>query len=87
MSKVFYQILQILLIVIYKSFIIFIFLLLLDNLTQYIFFKFYYNKKYSYIYKTKEKYIEIKKDMKNLFCHKIAGLIVFNTDMILIAKH
>lgn len=86
MSKVFYQILQILLIVIYKSFIIFIFLLLLDNLTQYIFFKFHYNKKYSYIYKTKEKYIEIKKDMKNLFCHKIAGLIVFNTDMILIAK-
>lgn len=85
-SKIFYQILQIIFIIRYHSFFIFILLLILDNLTQYIFFKIHYKEKYSYIYKTKERYKGLNRDMKNLFWHKIAGLIVFNTDLILISK-
>ena len=86
MSKITYQIIQIFFLVKFCSFYLYILLLLLDNLTQYIFFKIYYKKKYSYIHKTKERYIGIKKDIKNLFWHKVAGLVVFNTDLILISK-
>lgn len=85
-SKIFYQILQIIFIIKYSSFLVFILLLLADNLTQYIFFKIHYRKNYSYIYTTKEKYIGLHKDIKNLFWHKIGGLVVFNTDLILISK-
>lgn len=85
-SKIFYQILQIIFIIKYHSFLLFILLLFLDNLTQYIFFKFHYKKKYSYIYKTKERYKGLNRDIKNLFWHKIGGLVVFNTDLILISK-
>lgn len=85
-SKTLYQILQIIFIKKYQSLLLFILILLLDNLTQYIFFKIHYKKKYSYIYKTKEKYPGLSKDIKNLFWHKIGGLVVFNTDLILISK-
>lgn len=85
-SKIFYQILQIIFLIKVSSLYVYILLLLLDNLTQYILFKIYYKKKYSYIYGTKKRYYEIKKDIKNLFWHKIGGLIVFNTDLILISK-
>ena len=86
MSKITYQILQIFLIIKYHSFILFIILLIVDNLTQYILFKKYFKKNYSFIFSTKEKYIGLNKDIKNLFWHKIGSLIVFNTDLILIAK-
>lgn len=85
-SKIFYQILQIIFIIKYSSFLVFILLLLLDNLTQYIFFKIHYRKNYSYIYITKERYRGLHKDIKNLFWHKIGSLVVFNTDLILISK-
>ena len=85
-SKIFYQILQIIFIIKYHSFLLFILLLLLDNLTQYIFFKMHYKKKYSYIYKTTERYYGLNRDIKNLFWHKIGSLVVFNTDLILISK-
>lgn len=85
-SKIFYQILQIIFIIKYHSFLLFILLLLLDNLTQYIFFKIHFKKKYNYIYKTKERYYGLNRDIKNLFWHRIAGLIVFNTDLILISR-
>ena len=58
----------------------------MDNLTQWIFFKVHYKKKYSFIVKTKERFNGIKNDIKNLFWHKIGGLVVFNTDLILISK-
>lgn len=86
LSMIFYQILQILLIIRYRSFIIFIVLLIFDNLSQYIFLKKHFNKKYPYIFPTKEKYIGLTKDIKNLFWHKIGGIVVFNTDLILISK-
>ena len=86
LSKIIYQVLQIFLIIKYHSFMIFIILLILDNLTQYILFKRYFNKNYSFIFSTKERYRELNKDIKNLFWHKIGGLVVFNTDLILISK-
>lgn len=85
-SKIFYQILQITFIIKYHSFLLYILLLLLDNLTQYIFFKTHYKKKYNYIHKTSERYYGLKRDIKNLFWHKIAELVVFNTDLILISR-
>lgn len=85
-SKVVYQILQIIFIVKYHSFYLYILLLLLDNLTQYVFFKLHYKRKYNYIFKTKERYYGLNRDIKNLFWHKIAGLVVFNTDLILISR-
>ena len=86
LSKFIYQILQIWLIIKYHSFLLFIILLILDNLTQYILFKRYFNKNYSFIYSTKEKYKGLNRDIKNLFWHKIGILVVFNTDLILISK-
>ena len=86
LSKFIYQILQIWLIIKYHSFLIFIILLILDNLTQYILFKRYFNKNYSFIYSSKERYKGLNRDIKNLFWHKIGILIVFNTDLILISK-
>lgn len=86
LSKFIYQILQIWLIIKYHSFLIFIILLILDNLTQYIFLRKHFDKNYSFIFSTKEKYAGLNRDIKNLFWHKIGGLIVFNTDLILISK-
>ena len=85
-SIIAFKILQIFCIIKYHSFFIYIILLILDNLTQWIFFKVHYNKKYSFVEKTKERFNEIKNDIKNLFWHKIGGLVVFNTDLILISK-
>lgn len=85
-SMIFFRISQVFFIVKYHSFFIYIILLILDNLTQWIFFKFHYKKKYPFIIKTKERFTGIKNDIKNLFWHKIGGLVVFNTDLILISK-
>ena len=85
-SKIFCQLLQILVIIKLQSFLIFILLLILDNIIQYIFYKIHYRKYYSYIFKTKVKNSSIIKNLKNLFWHKIATLVVLNTDLILISK-
>ena len=85
-SKIFCQLSQIFIIMKLQSFLIFILLLILDNIIQYIFYKIHYRKYYSYIFKTEIKSKSITKNLKNLFWHKIAGLIVFNTDLILISK-
>ena len=86
MSIISFKILQVFCIIKFHSFFIYILLLILDNLTQWLFFRKHYKKKYSYIMKVKEKYDGIKNDIKNLFWHKIGGLVVFNTDLILISK-
>ena len=85
-SRIFCQLLQILVIIKLQSFLIFILLLILDNIIQYVFYKLYYMKNYSYIFKTKIKDKSITNNLKNLFWHKVAGLVVFNTDLILISK-
>ena len=86
MSIISFKILQVFCIIKFHSFFIYILLLILDNLTQWLFFRKHYKKKYSYITKVKEKYEGIKNDIKNLFWHKVGGLVVFNTDLILISK-
>ena len=85
-SIIAFKILQVVCIIKYHSFFVYIILLIIDNLTQWIFFRFHYKKKYSFIVKTKERFDGIKNDIKNLFWHKIGGLVVFNTDLILISK-
>lgn len=85
-SKLAFQIIQIYCIIKFRSFILFIIFLLLDNLTQYILFKIHFKQNYNFIYSTKEKYSRITTDIKNIFWHKMAFLIVFNTDLILISK-
>ena len=85
-SKFLFQVIQIVFIVKFHSFFIYIILLIIDNTAQWLFFKVHYRKKYSFIIKTKEKFNGIKNNIKNLFWHKIGGLVVFNTDLILISK-
>ncbi len=85
-SIICFRIFQIFCIVKFHSFFIYILLLIFDNLVQWIFLKNHYKKKYFYVKKVKEKYEKIKTDVKKLFWHKIGGLIVFNTDLILISK-
>lgn len=85
-SSILIKIFQIILIVKYHSFLIFILLLILNNLIQWLFFKKHYKNNYSFLIKTKERFSGIRSDIKNLFWHKIGGLVVFNTDLILISK-
>ena len=85
-SKFLFQIIQIVCIIKFHSFFIYIVLLIVDNIIQWLFFKVHYKKKYSFIIKTKERFDGIKNDIKNLFWHKIGGLVVFNTDLVLISK-
>lgn len=85
-SKFLFQILQIFFIIYFHSFFIYITLLILDNIFQWINFRYHFKKKYSFIKKTKEKYIDIKKNLQYLFWHQIGYLIVYNTDLILISK-
>lgn len=85
-SKIFCQLCQILVIIKYKSFVGFISLIILENIIQFTFYRLYYKKYYNYIFKIKEKNDLIIKNLKKLFWHKIAGLAVFNTDLILISK-
>lgn len=84
--KFIFQLLQIYFIINYNSFLLFIVIMIIDNLVQWIIFKIHFKKKYYFIYKTKERFEGIKKDIKNLVWHKIGGLVVFNTDLILISK-
>ncbi|MGL5570618.1 lipopolysaccharide biosynthesis protein [Cetobacterium sp.] len=86
-TKIFVQFLQIYVIFKFQSFIGFIILLISENLIQFLLYKNHYKKKYTYILKVKEKEKNISKDLMNLFWHKISGLIVFNTDFIIIAKY
>ena len=55
MSKIFCQLLQVLVIIKLKSFLIFILFLILNNIIQYVFYKIHYKKHYSYILKTEIK--------------------------------
>ena len=85
-SRICCQAIQIFIIIEYKSFLGFILVLIINNLIQYIFYKLYYRKYYNYIIKVSQKEKSITKDLKNLFWHRLAGLVVFNTDLVLIAK-
>lgn len=86
-SRICCQLLQIFVIVRFKSFLFFIILLILNNFIQYIFYRIHYQKYYyKYIIKTEKRDNSITINLKNLFWHKIGELVVFNTDLILISK-
>lgn len=85
-TKVVSQLLQILVLVFFQNFIAFIVLMILENISQYFTYKYYYKKDYGYIQKTNKKSDSIFKDTINLFWHKLAAVVVFNTDLILISK-
>lgn len=85
-SKVVSQLLQIWVLVKYHSFLGFISLLILENLIKYLFYRNHYRKDYGYIQRTDKSDKTIIKDLGNLFWHKIAEVIVFNTDYIIISR-
>ena len=85
-SKIICQFLQIIILLRTKSFFYFTLILILDNLLQYLLYKLYYKYFYSYILKVNLIEKKIIKDMKNLFIHKLATVVVFNTDIILISR-
>lgn len=86
LTKILVVTLQIISLLKIKSFLIFALLMSLENIFQYIFYKKHYLKKYNYIQKTKEKDLTIGKNIFNLFWHKLGGVIIFNTDYIVISK-
>lgn len=85
-GRILFQILQIVLLIKIHSFTIFIIVIILENLFSYYFYEKHYKMHYSYIKKVEKKEKKIFNDMKNLFWHKIGGVIVYNTDYILLSK-
>lgn len=85
-GRIIFQTIQILLLIKIHSFVIFILVMILENLFSYYFYKNHYKKEYSYIKKVKIREQSIFRDMKNLFWHKIGTVIVYNTDYILLSK-
>lgn len=84
-GRIIFQSLQIICLIKLQSFFIFIVIINLENLYLYILYKKHYIKNYS-IKKIKARDKNIIKDSKNLFWHKLAGIVVFNTDYIVLSK-
>ena len=84
--KICCQILQLIVIIKFKSFYLFIILMILSVLFEFIFYRAYFRKNYTYVSRTDRKDRSIGKNMKRLICHKIGGLVVSNTDFLLISK-
>lgn len=85
-GRIIFQILQIISLIKIQSFVLFILIMMLENICCYHFYKKHYRKSYNYIEKVKERDSSIAKDMKNLFWHKIGTLVVHNTDYIVLSK-
>lgn len=81
-----FKIFQIFIVIKYRNFLYTIICLIFMNVLEFIYFYRHYKKSYPFIEKTKQRYSKLKKDMGNLFWHKIGGVVVLQTDLILIAK-
>lgn len=86
LSKSLYQVLQIICLLQFSSFFLFLIILFFDNITQYILFRLHFKRRYSHIKKVKKIYKELFESIKNLTWHRIGNMIVLNTDLILISK-
>lgn len=86
MTRILFQSLQIIFLMYIQSFILYISILILENIFNLYFYRRHYRRKYSFVVLGKEKDLTLVKDIKNLFWHKMGKLIVNNTDYILIAK-
>lgn len=85
--KILLQILQIFVLLYLESFVLFITLIIVSNILEgLIYYKFYHKNYSKYFIKTKTKDRELIKKTKQVFVHKLAGVIIFNTDYIVIAK-
>lgn len=85
-SRIVGLLLQFITIIYLKSIMLFIAVLMIENILKFIVYRFYYIRKYNYITHTKLKNFSIIANLKNLFFHKLATVIVFSTDLILISK-
>lgn len=85
-GKIIFQFLQILILIKIQSFTLFIFMMILENLYTYCFYRKYYKKNYNFLKTVKNREKSILKDMKNLFWHQIGGIVVYNTDYIVLSK-
>ncbi|MGL5779359.1 lipopolysaccharide biosynthesis protein, partial [Cetobacterium sp.] len=85
-GKIIFQCIQIIILIKTKSFSLFIIIMICENLYNYYFYSNHYKKNYIYIEKVEERDKNIIKDMKNLFWHKIGGVVVNNTDYIILTK-
>lgn len=86
-SRILCQLLQIFIIIKFQSFLGFILMLTLDSIIQFLLYRYYYKNYYArHIIKTALKDMSIVKNLKNLVWHKVGGMFVFNTDLILISK-
>lgn len=85
-GRIIFRSLQIILMIKTQSFFLFIIMMILENLYSYVLFNKHYRDNYSSIKKVKEIDKQIIKDSKNLFWHRLAGVIVFNTDYIVLSK-
>ena len=85
-GRILFQLFQIFTLIKFKSFTIFIILMILENFYNLYFYNKHYRKNYSYIRKVDIQDKGIIKNMKNLFWHKIGGLVVHNTDYIILSK-
>ncbi|MGR5265828.1 lipopolysaccharide biosynthesis protein [Photobacterium damselae] len=81
------QILQIYTLIVFESFYLFVAIFVLFNLLEWITFKVIYNNIYGDKYeKGGEKDYSVIEKTKYLFIHNLAGVLIFNTDFIIITK-
>ena len=85
-SRIVVTLLQLFVLLYFQSFLLFVLVLSLQNIINILFYKIHYRKHYSYIQKVPQKDKNIFKKMKNLLWHKIGMLVIFNTDIILLAQ-
>ena len=85
-SRVIVSIVQLLVLIYTQSFLLFTILMIGQNIYNFYFFNRKFKKEYKEVKKVTEREGQIIKDMKNLFWHSVGGLIVFNTDFILLSK-
>ena len=85
-SRIFVTLLQLFVLLYFQSFLLFVLVLSLQNIINIILYKLHYSRHYPYIKKVLKKDSTIFKKMKSLFWHKIGTLVVFNTDIILLAQ-
>ncbi|ADO82183.1 polysaccharide biosynthesis protein [Ilyobacter polytropus DSM 2926] len=84
--KLLVKVAQLLILIYFKSFFWFLFVITLENILSGIFYVRKYKRNYVYIKKVNLIEKQIFKDMKNLFWHKIGSVVVFNTDFIVLTK-
>ena len=85
-ARIFVNIAQLMVLVYLQSFLIFLILMTLENLISGYFYLNHYKKSYKILPKVSKKDPSIFKDMRNLFWHQIASVIVLSTDYIVLSK-